>query len=271
VFFFRNSYGDWQEEFDKFKLGKVCAYLINLDKATERLNFVRKSIEELGFLFTRISAVDGNNLSREKMESIIDLETYKKCFKMLPEPGTIGCALSHKKSWESFLKSDNEFAIIFEDDVSFDPKELRKTVQEVLKKKKLWDIVSFEVKHYGLPVKLTSLSFYKKLVFYLTNVTHAGCYLINRYAAYQLLQKFYPIKMPVDHYFTSSWAFNLKFAGVEPRIVHQKFGDSQIKTCVSSKIRTPKILISNLLYNIQRAIIHFLYNIKRFCQLCYNR
>jgi glycosyl transferase family 25 len=240
------------------------AYLINLDRAKERLNFVMPAIVALRLPTERISAIDGKTLSRREIESVTDVESYKKFFKMQPEVGTIGCSLSHEKTWRRFLESDNEFAIIFEDDVQFHPAELREIIELAAEKKALWDIVNFETKHSGCPVKITELCNQKCLVFYLTNVTHAGCYLINRRAARKLLDNFYPIKMPLDHYFTTTWELDLKFVGVEPRIVFQRFGDSQIKTSPPQKIKTIKMLIINAIHNIQRAIFHFIYNLRCF-------
>jgi GR25 family glycosyltransferase involved in LPS biosynthesis len=211
----------------------------------------------------RISAVDGQTLSQDEIESIADVETYRKNFKMRPEAGTIGCSLSHERTWKKFLESDDEFALIFEDDVQFDPKELLETVKLVVEKESLWDVANFETKHGGCPLTICELAEQKRLVFYLTNVTHAGCYLINRKAAEELLKKFYPIKMPNDHYFTAAWEFGLKFVGIEPRIVFQKFGDSQIKTSPDKKIKTLDVLTSNAIHNVGRAVIHFAYNL--FC------
>jgi GR25 family glycosyltransferase involved in LPS biosynthesis len=247
-----------------FNSGKIGAYLINLDRAKERLNFVMPAISALDLPMERISAIDGKTLSRKEIESVVDMENYKKFFKMKPEIGTIGCSLSHKKAWSRFLESDNEFAIIFEDDVQFHPAELRETVKLATGKKALWDIVNFETKHSGCPIKITELRNQKYLVFYLTNVTHAGCYLINRRAACKLLDKFYPIKMPLDHYFTTTWGLDLKFVGVEPRIVSQRLGDSQIKISSPQKIKTMETLIVNAIHNIQRAIFHFAYNLRCF-------
>jgi len=240
---------------------KIGAYLINLDRATERLNFVMPSIAALGFQITRISAVDGQTLSLEEINSLVDVRHYKIAFKMFPEVGTIGCSLSHKKAWLSFLESNNEFAIIFEDDVQFDPQELRETIELAIEKKSLWDIVNFETLHRGCPLKISELASGKHLVVYLTNVTHAGCYLINRRAAQEMLKKFHPIKMPVDHYFTTTWELGLRFVGVEPRIVHQKFGNSQIKTSNAVKSKNPVILVANILYQGYRATMCFVYNL----------
>lgn len=245
---------------ENVKPNSVASYLINLDRAKERLSFVKDNIEKIGLPFHRISAVDGNLLSNEEIEKISDRERYKRYFKMFPEKGTIGCSLSHKKVWEEFLKSEYEFALVFEDDVTFDPIEMKICVEEVIKKKNIWDIVSFEILHNGWPIKISNLHENKFLVIYLANVTHSGCYIINKRAARRFLEKFYPISMGLDHYITASWEFDLKFLGVEPRIVCQKFGNSQIKISKAEKFTDINTKISNAMYNIRRAVVHFLYN-----------
>jgi hypothetical protein len=70
-------------------------YYINLDYRTDRRLQIEEWIEESGFptgKITRISAVH------------------------TPESGYIGCALSHIKALEEFLKSSHRNCIIFEDD-----------------------------------------------------------------------------------------------------------------------------------------------------------
>ncbi|MDR1551773.1 MAG: glycosyltransferase family 25 protein [Holosporaceae bacterium] len=243
--------------------GGVGSYLINLDRANERLTAVSPRILTLGFPFERISAIDGIELSREEIERVADTKTYREIFKMSPETGTIGCSLSHKKAWCKFLESDNEFALVFEDDVLFDPSELREIILALIERKTLWDIVSFEVKHHGCPVSFATLNYGKasgkRLVFYLTNVTHAGCYLVNRKAVCEMLRKFYPIKFPLDHYFSAAWEFGIRFVGIEPRVVSQMAVKSQIK--VEPNEKNAKISFANIVHNVQRSIIHFTYNL----------
>jgi glycosyl transferase family 25 len=258
---FQKSHNADCDNFKESNSGGVGAYLINLDRAADRLKFVTRSVEALDLPMERIAAVDGKTLSAEKIESVADLKIYQRLFKMSPEVGTIGCALSHEKAWRKFLDSDNEFAIIFEDDVQFDPQELSAIIKSAIEKKTLWDILNFETKHGNCFVKISPLSSKRNIVFYLTNATHAGCYLINRKAARRLLKKFYPIKMPLDHYFTTVWELDLIFAGVEPRMVFQTLGNSQIKISTPEKKATPSILAINAVHNIQRAILHFTYNL----------
>jgi glycosyl transferase family 25 len=244
----------------KFSPGKIRIFLLNMDRATERLNLILPRISNLGFPFERISAVDGSLLSQEEIASVTDVESYKKYFRMLPEPGTVGCALSHEKAWRKFLESDGEFALIFEDDAFFDGAAPAEIPGALIERKHLWDIVGFELNHHGCPLKIAELPGGTFLAAYLTNVKHAGCYLINRRAAGRLLEKFYPIKMPVDHYYTAAWELDLKFAGVEPRPVRQKFERSQIKTAPALKLNSLRLRLSNAAYNVKRSVTHAIYN-----------
>ena len=240
--------------------GKVTAYILNLTRAKERWEFILPQVKALDIPYEKITAIDGKKLSEKLKKEIVDKVSFGNFFKMLPEAGTIGCSLSHEKAWRYFLESDNEFALVIEDDVKFEPKELSEVIKSAIENQFLWDIIGLELNHYGYPQKIAKLALEKFLVLYMTNVKHSGAYLINRLAAKRMLEKFYPIKMPLDHYFTRSWEFGLRFCGVKPRIVEQKFGDSQIKCDESEKFEDAKTLAANVVYNIYTAFMQTAYN-----------
>ncbi len=260
-FLFNQSHSVFTSKSEEIVIDSVGAFLINLDRATERLKFAKPHIDQLGLPVERISAVDGQLLSEKEIQKICDREQFKKYFKMLPEPGTIGCSLSHEKVLRKFLESEYEFALIFEDDITFDSHNLKVCVEKAVEKKDLWDILSFEVTHNRFPLKISDLYEDKYMALYVTSVKHAGCYLINRDAAKKLLEKFYPIIMPFDHYFTASWEFDVKFVGVEPSVVQQNFGNSQIKIGLTKKFNDFSVKISNAIFNIRRSIVGFIYNL----------
>lgn len=230
------------------------AYIINLDRASKRLNYIMPQVKALGVPVTRIAAIEGAKISDQEFETIVDIKAYTQFMGSRPRKGTIGCSLSHIKTWETFLKSNHDYALIFEDDVSFDPNLLKETLDAILKdaaqnpKLKI-DIISFELLHRGMPLKIHTISnTNQSLCVYLNGVTDAGCYLISREGAAKLLAKARPIKIPVDHYFTRSWELDLNFCGVEPRIVKQTYGDSQINT--SAKFQPQNDAPQNLLNKI---------------------
>jgi glycosyl transferase family 25 len=213
----------------------TTSYLINLEIAKDRLEYSLPPVKALNFPVQIISAVYGKNLPRSEIEKKVDIESYKVRMRLYPGFGTIGCSLSHIKTWKIFLESDYEFALIFEDDVCFEPKQLQDTVAELTMSPGSWDICLFSPYHHGNPLAIKRLGrTNKNLCVYLTRVTQSGAYILNRKAATRLLANALPIKLPLDHYFTRAWEFGLIFTGVEPRIVDQNsFGDSYIAPPVS--------------------------------------
>jgi hypothetical protein len=100
------------------------------------------------------------------------------------------------------------------------------------------------------------------LSYYLTDVHDAGAYLIDRSTAVKLLEYSLPIKTSVDYFFTRAWELDIKFAGIEPRIVHQTFGDSEIGKCKRKSIVGAKDKLIRSVFISKTEIISFLYNLK---------
>jgi glycosyl transferase family 25 len=243
----------------------VGAYIINLERSSDRYFEVKPLVNQLEIPFERIAAIEGAHLSDSEINQLVDFDTYQHFFKQLPKKGTMGCSLSHIKAWQTFLNSHFEYALIFEDDVRFDAKTLKVTIDDLIEHNSYWDINSFELHHRGLPITIKSLKNDQKLVNYLLPVTHTGAYMINRKAAKRLLEKALPIKMPVDHYFTRVWELGLIFTGIEnPRLVYQKQGFSEIESTSrahgSDKISLLKI--KRGIYGFKTGIIRVFYNLK---------
>lgn len=240
-------------------------YLINLDRSQDRLEYVRDNILKLGFGLNRISAVDGRLLSKEEINNVIDIEKYKRAIGYTPKVGMIGCNLSHIKTWTTFLNSNFEFALILEDDVSFDSKRMKNTINNIITNPKLWDIATFDIGRSGIPLTIKEFNDNQRIVVYLGEVLKTGAYLVNRAAARALLSKAYPLRMPIDLYFTRSWEFDLKFVGVEnPRLVNQTFGYSETQN--SEQHSDEKLTLTEQFKRrimlIQSETIRFLYNLK---------
>ena len=87
-------------------------YIINMKKDTERLKNFGKSLKKHNLKFERIEAINGKELSEKQIKEKTTWFCNKFCTKT-----QIGCFLSHSKAWETLAKSNNEGAIIMEDDV----------------------------------------------------------------------------------------------------------------------------------------------------------
>ncbi len=90
-------------------------YYINLDKSTNRLEFMENQFKELNIPITRISATYGKDLDKE----ILKKEKRKhNIFAHFPYPndGEIGICLTHFKLWKFLAKQPEDFSIVLEDD-----------------------------------------------------------------------------------------------------------------------------------------------------------
>jgi glycosyl transferase family 25 len=262
-----------QQPISQVEFTGTISYIINLDRSPERYRYVAPKVKLLGYDTVRISAVDGAKLPEEELHAKTDFNTYRIFLGHYPKRGTIGCSLSHFNAWKTFLDSDNEFAIIFEDDVDFDPQTLRNIVEKLQNNTALWDVVTFEISHRGTPLTLKHLDgTQNNLSVYLTETSHTGAYILNRKAAEKLMQKFFPIKMPVDHYMIRPWEFGLKYTGIEPRIMFQNYGDSSINLTASTHSQEADFsvvdYINHVLYKLQSYAIRFFYNLKVYLSCC---
>ncbi len=84
-------------------------YIINLDRSSGRMAFMRQQCEAISLDFERISAVDGDT---------IDAATLAR--HMLPA-GATACFMSHRLAWERLLSSEAKRALILEDDAVLQP------------------------------------------------------------------------------------------------------------------------------------------------------
>jgi glycosyl transferase family 25 len=243
----------------------VGSYVINLDRSPNRYIYVKDHITALGFPFHRISAVDESKMTQYEKDKNLDIQTYHSYMASTveSEPGTIGCYLSHVKTWQEFLASDYQYALIFEDDVSFKSEILRSVVDELVKNDHLWDITTFDIGHRGNPLRIKSLA-NNDLVVYLGKVLHTGAYIINRQAAINMLSKALPIKMPVDRYFTRVWELDLKFTGIEPKIVQQTFGENVIFHDLRKDSTSKFAKLRQNIIRAQSHVIRFLYNLREY-------
>lgn len=195
-------------------------YVINLDHRPDRLSKIQNLLIHLPWPVVRISAVNGKELPADTPH--IDRDYCAQHLRRPLTQGAIGCSLSHIKVWQEFLASNNAYALVFEDDVQFDPSHVFKTISELIASSKLWDVVRFTYKENKKFIPIMSLPLNHDLVYFSSHASYTGSYLINRYAAKMLLDKVFPIKLPIDHYMFRSWELGLKTTAVTPPLMHQE-------------------------------------------------
>lgn len=212
-------------------------YLINLDRATERLELMKKEFGKCQIPFERISAVDANNL--EKYEYRVDNKYDRDLLN-----GEIGCYLSHIKTFKLFLETDNEFALIIEDDAIL-PSDLKHTVEETLNQykdlenKHRWDVLklnsnrryikvqdvdntSYFIGACGTSIPITTIA---------ALWTRAG---VEKFLA-KCLQPMPVIKRPIDCELQHPWEYDLLIYNLLPSLISGFKLDSQIQVDLSKR------------------------------------
>jgi glycosyl transferase, family 25 len=84
-------------------------YVINMNKSHARLAQMNEQMEKMAMPFQRIEAVDGKALSCVEMAK--HCSQFSKEF--VPQ-SVIGCALSHKKAWQTMIDNGDPYALILE-------------------------------------------------------------------------------------------------------------------------------------------------------------
>jgi GR25 family glycosyltransferase involved in LPS biosynthesis len=108
-------------------------YIINLKKRKDRLKKMTKIMNDNNIEFNIFMAVDGRQIHiRDK-----SLNRFKNN-KFNWHPGVIGCALSHYALWQQLIHDNDDYYVVFEDDITvcdnFKEK-LNRTLGEIKNKK----------------------------------------------------------------------------------------------------------------------------------------
>lgn len=96
----------------------VTAYIINLKTSEDRKLYMEKvmaPMQSLSPVF--IEAVNGRMMTDDEINESFDQKVAFKHYGRELLPAEIGCTLSHKKCAKALLDSDEQFALILEDDL----------------------------------------------------------------------------------------------------------------------------------------------------------
>ena len=188
-------------------------YVLNLDRSPERWETFVRSFESTGLEIVRVSGVDGKEVPLPHPD--YDERCYRLYHGKRTSAGEIGCYFSHIKALRQFLESNEETALICEDDVSAQP-ELLQILHEVLSLKKHWDLLRLNCLHIPTYVPVRKLDFGYCLTVPVYWAGGAGAYLVNRKAAEKIIASSLPMYLPYDHAFEQNWRMNLTIMMIVP-------------------------------------------------------
>jgi glycosyl transferase family 25 len=195
----------------------VQTWVINLDRAPDRLARVREQLNRLQMPFTRLPAVDARQLTPAQ-RALLDEATFHRRHGMTPLPGELGCYLSHIEVMRRFLASQAEAALVLEDDVKL-LDAVPAVLHALMRCRARWDVVKLSAVHSGTPVAVMPLAGGHALAVMLSKCTAASAYLVNRRAAEAYLRErdgLLPMTLPFDHEFDRAWRYGLKLRLVTP-------------------------------------------------------
>lgn len=146
---------------------ELCFYWINLDKDKARRANIEKEFRE-------------NNIKNVRIEAILGGETK--------ESRELACTQSHVKALKTFLETKDEYAIICEDDMSFDYKKYwTKSIDKVISSAPAdWEIIQL-----GFIASKIGSEFHKSKSDYLPHLRHYWStisYVINRSGAKKIVK-----------------------------------------------------------------------------------
>lgn len=189
------------------------AYLINLDSAQDRWASVEKAFSQTSFTVCRISAVNGHALRLPIPEYSEPL--YRWFHGRTTAFGQVGCYLSHIKAMQAFLATDDECALIGEDDLTLRP-DFEAALAAALAHSKHWNILRLTGLGQSRPLPVAKLFADYRLCIGLGRLKGTGAYLIDRKAARALVTGLLPMRLPIDHAIDREWFFGLRAAYILP-------------------------------------------------------
>jgi len=95
----------------------IPVYVINLERATRRLDYISGQLLKYNIKFKRIDAIEGIKLKRKSLKNYQNQSKYTAQHYSMLSPGEIGCALSWHKAWALASNADNQAIIVLEGDV----------------------------------------------------------------------------------------------------------------------------------------------------------
>jgi glycosyl transferase family 25 len=208
-------------------MDSLQTWVINLDRAPERLARIGAQLQRVGLPFERLPAADARAFTPQQ-QAALDVLAFQRKHGMQPLPGELGCYLSHVEAMRRLLRSDAAFALVLEDDVLVTDR-LPAALRGLLAHADRWDMVKLSAVHSGTPQRIVEVAPGQWLAVMLSRCTGSSAYLLNRRAAQAYAEGLLPMQLPYDHVFDQGWRFGLKVRLLTPTpCVHDEHTASTI-------------------------------------------
>jgi len=220
----------------------IRSYVINLDRAPERLAAMATQLQSLRLPYERITAVDAATVT-EDMVTSVTAPRLGVLFKAMPGyrqnatsgptiywpevgryfvAGEIGCYLSHGRALQAFVDSGAQAALVFEDDAEIDA-DIADVINAIHRLPPRARIVKLEgiQASYETNYPVASVG-ERNVMMMLKPSTGAAGYYINRAGAEQILARLFPIREPFDAFLRQYWSHGVEVLEARPFPVRQR-------------------------------------------------
>jgi glycosyl transferase family 25 len=220
----------------------IRAYVINLDRAPDRLAAIESRLQSLPMSYERISAVDAANVTQEMVRAIA-APRLGRLFRAMsgnhrtaesgpalfwPElgrylvAGEIACYLSHVRALQTFLASDAKQALIFEDDVEIDADvvDVLRVIGRLPQRPRVVKLEGIQASH-DVHYHVGSVG-ERDIVMMFKPTTGAAGYYINRAGAAEVVSRALPVREPFDAFLRQYWLHGVEVLETRPFPVRQR-------------------------------------------------
>lgn len=233
-------------------------FVLNMAKDSHRRTLMQEKADVAGLEIEFFEAINGREAGEEQKKIYHRCKRLKYFGRELLA-GEIGCLLSHIAVYDKIIRENIEVAVVFEDDVVFEP-DIKDVISALTETGVKWDLLRFlgseKIYKRGCR-KITPLTGRYEIVRLPTTPGGSHGYMIRREAAQRLFDILQKSWMPIDAHLGRSWETGLETLSVYPAPVYPD--DQEVSTIgdirFDKTVRTTGLL--RLLFPLNRAIYKF--------------
>lgn len=199
---------------------RVGVYVINPNWAKSRRVEIEKLVDQLHLPYQRIAQPDSHVIKFESIKQSVDLQAWQRYEYEDFRISSAVVYLAHMNALKAFLATKQKYALILEDDATFQPKRILAVIDDLKQFNGFWDITMLSAGGYlqypiGLEVVKLPRSNTRLELLLKGRVWSSAAYFVNRKAARRFLLEYaLPIKLNVDLVLRRGWETGLKTAHV---------------------------------------------------------
>jgi glycosyl transferase family 25 len=200
---------------------KVSGFVITLERAVERRPQRDWIIANAPFDCEALNAVDGVAMTEAEVADVYQRQIFSPWYPHALRRGEIGCFLSHRKVWQAIVDRGLDAAVILEDDVKFDPEDLRQSMDFIQAHVQPNDYIQFQVRELDGDFPALIQVGQHSIVQPRPVILRTTAQLVTRGAASRLLEVTRCIDRPVDTFLQLTWVTDVAVKVLLPRVVQE--------------------------------------------------